>query len=262
MRGETEAAIAAVEEGLDLAQSRRGADELTLKAERDFVTGTDVAVEEAIRAALGNAFDFAVAGEEGGRDRPADGSPYWLVDPICGTRNFAFGIPLYCVNVALVEDEEVVAAVVGDASTGEIQVAERGRGAWALADGARRLLATSVKSEAIVIEDSHNDPDPARRERAAAAIGNAIRAFRWDLQALSTSLALPYVAAGRVAAYVLFSSSALHVGAGSLLVSEAGGTVSDIDGQRWTIHSDSILASATPALHDELLAISAPPEDY
>ena len=65
-----------------------------------------------------------------------------------------------------------------------------------------------------------------------------------------------YVAAGRVAAYVLFAGSALHVGAGTLLVTEAGGTVSDIDGRPWTLRSDSLVASADIGLHEELIDLA------
>jgi len=81
-----------------------------------------------------------------------------------------------------------------------------------------------------------------------------MRVCRWDIRALSTTLALAYVAAGRVAAYVLFWTSALHVAAGSLLAAEAGAVVSDVDGRPWTTRSDSI-AAATSALHSDLLAL-------
>jgi myo-inositol-1(or 4)-monophosphatase len=218
-------------------------------SERDLVTAADVAVEETIRAAL-NGSGIPVVGEEGGGE--ATGR-HWLVDPICGTRNYASGIPLWCVNAALVEDDEITAAAVGDPSTDEILVTERGGGAWSADDG-RRLHVTD-ESRTIVIEDSHADPDPARRELAATTVAAAMRAFRWDIRALSTSLALPYVATGRVSAYVLFWSSALHVGAGALLASEAGATVTNIDGGPWTIESDSLLAAATPDLHRELLEL-------
>jgi fructose-1,6-bisphosphatase/inositol monophosphatase family enzyme len=120
-------------------------------------------------------------------------------------------------------------------------------------------LRVSEESQTIAIEDSHADPDPERRERAAGAVANAIRASRWDIRAFSTTLALAYVASGRVSAYVLFWTSAIHAAAGSLLAAEAGAVVSDIDGQPWTIQSDSIVASATPALQDELLALAATP---
>jgi myo-inositol-1(or 4)-monophosphatase len=72
---------------------------------------------------------------------------------------------------------------------------------------------------------------------------------------LSTTLALAYVAAGRVAAYVLFWTSELHVAVGSLVAAEAGALVSDIDGRPWTTRSDSIVAAADPALHADLLAL-------
>jgi myo-inositol-1(or 4)-monophosphatase len=248
-REETRAAVAAVEQALSLAATGAGSTGVSVKGPRDIVTAADIAIETALRASLG---DIPVVGEEGGG---VTGEVYWLVDPICGTRNFASGIPLYAVNVALVESGEVTVGVVGDPTTGEVHAAERGGGAWARRDGEWLRLAVSAASETIVIEDSHADPDPARRERAAAAVGAAIRAFRWDLRALSTTLALPYVAAGRAAAYVLFWTSALHVAAGAVLVQEAGAVVSDIDGRPWTLESDSIAASATPELHADLLAL-------
>lgn len=254
IRPETRVAIEAVERGLALARSGVGADDVTSKGGRDLVTATDVAVEDLVRDIVGDALRFPVVGEERGGDAPVDGSTYWLLDPICGTRNFASGIPLYCVNLALVESEQITVAVVGDASTDEIQVAERGRGAWASRHGDRRQLATSGESQTIVIEHGH--ATGTRREHAAQFASDAIRADRWDVRNLSTTLSLPYVAAGRVAAYVLFAASALHAGAGTLLVTEAGGTMSDIDGQPWTLRSDSLVASADISLHEELINLT------
>src|SRR5438552_4368669 len=253
-RRETVVAIGAVERALELARRGVGAKDITSKGARDVVTATDVAVEDAVRGILHDALGFPVIGEERGGQATADGSPYWLVDPICGTRNYASGIPLYCVNLALVEGGHVTAAVVGDPSTGEIDVAERGRGAWALKDGARRRLITSDESRTIVVEDGKSKG--ARREHAARFTAAAMRADRWDFRSLGTTVAFPYLAAGRISAYVVFRVSAIHAGAGSLLVTEAGGTLSDIDGRAWTIHSDSVVASATPDLHQEMLGLA------
>lgn len=247
-------AVEAVERGLALARSRVGAGDIASKGGRDLVTATDVAVEDLVRSMVTDALRSPVVGEERGGDVPIDGTAYWLLDPICGTRNFASGIPLYCVNLAMVAAGEVTVAVVGDASIDELHIAERGRGAWANGNGDRRPLVASGDSQIVVIESGH--ATGARRERAARFTSDAIRADRWDVRNLSTTLALPYVAAGRVAAYVVFAVSALHAGAGSLLVTEAGGVVSDIDGQPWTIRSDSIVASADPALHEELVGRS------
>jgi len=254
-RPETAGAITAARRALDLTRSRQGASDIRPKEGRDLVTATDVAVEDAVRAIL-SPFG-AVIGEERGGEVPADGSPYWLVDPICGTRNFAAGIPLYCANLALVENGRVTAAVAGDGSTGDIHVAELGAGAWALRDGPDQRLTASDQSAIIVIEEGGCDGP--RRERAARGTAAAIRADKWDMRALSTTLSLPYVAASRVAAYVVFQIPGLHAAAGSLLAAEAGAVVSDIDGRPWTVGSDSIIAAASPGLHADLLAIAAPP---
>jgi myo-inositol-1(or 4)-monophosphatase len=256
---DTVVGIDAVARALDAARSGVGASDITSKGPRDVVTATDVLVEDGVRGVLSEALGMSVIGEERGGEAPTDGSPYWLVDPICGTRNFASGIPLYCVNLALVLDDQVTIAVVGDPSTDEIHVAEHGRGAWALKDGARRRLATNGESQSIVIEAGRSTG--ARREHAALFTASALRADRWDLLALGTTLSLPYVAAGRVAAYVLFWASSLHTGAGILLAAEAGATLSDIDGRPWTIHSDSVLASADPDLHADLLELARDTRD-
>ena len=254
LRPETLVAIDAVKRALTIARSGVGADDITAKDGRDLVTATDVAVEDAVRGIVADALSFPVIGEERGGEASADGSPYWLVDPICGTRNFASGLPLYCVNLALVEGDEVTVAVVGDPSTGEIDVAERGRGAWALKDGRRHPLTTSDASRTIVIEDGRSKDH--RRGQTAQFAAAVIRADRWDFRSLGTTLASPYLAAGRISAYVVFLVSAIHAAAGSLLVTEAGGTVSDIDGRPWTIRSDSFVGSATRALHEELLDLA------
>jgi len=206
-----------------------------------------------VRGILTEAIRLPVVGEERGGEAPAGGSPYWLVDPICGTRNFASGIPLYCVNLALVEGHEVTIAVVGDASRGEIDVAERRRGAWRLRDGGRHRLSTSDESRTIIIEEGKSKGS--RREQAAQVTAAAIRADRWNVRSLGTTLASPYLAAGRIAAYAVFWVPAVHTAAGTLLVTEAGGTVSDIDGRSWTVGSDSLLGSANQRLHEELLDI-------
>ena len=254
LRPATRQAIGAVTRALALAGQRAGARDITVKSGRDLVTATDVAVEDAVRHLLADGLGLPVVGEERGGEPPADGAAYWLVDPICGTRNFASGTPLYCVNVALVERGEVTAAIVGDPSTGEVAVAERGRGAWALGDGGPRRLAVAADSHTIVVEDGKSAGP--RREHAARFTAEAIRADRWDFRALGTTLALPYVAAGRVSAYVVFMVGSTHTAPGSLLVAEAGGRVSDIAGRPWTIRSDSIVASAGGDLHGELLRLA------
>ena len=113
MRPETEAAIRAVRRAQQIADARNGAGQIKSKGSIDLVTDSDVQCEDAIRAELLRAFPgYPVIGEERGGE-PVPGQPYWLVDPICGTRPYASNVPLYCSNIALVEDGTITASVIG-----------------------------------------------------------------------------------------------------------------------------------------------------
>jgi myo-inositol-1(or 4)-monophosphatase len=221
---------------------------------RDVVTEADVAVEDLVRRSLEGASGLPVVGEERGGTPPGSGA-YWLVDPICGTRNYASGIPLFAVNLALVEDGQLTVAAVADGSTGQILVAERGRGAYDLGPSGARRLQASLGSQVVVLGGW---PLPGGyRTRAARFLAELIEADRWDLRILATTLGLAYVAAGRVAADVYFGASALHYGAGALLAAESGAVVTDLEGSPFRVESTSLLVAATPELHGELRALAA-----
>ena len=162
---------------------------------------------------------------------------------------------LYCLNLAMVQGNEVIAAVVADPSSSEIVIAERDRGAWVLKHNDLHRIKTSARSQMIVFEDGK--AKGAQRGKAAAFSSRLIRADKWDFRSLGTTLSLPYLAAGRIAAYVLFSISAVHSAAGSLLVTEAGGVLSEIGGKPWSIDSPTMLASANQVIHNDLLEIAA-----
>jgi myo-inositol-1(or 4)-monophosphatase len=121
-RREISAGIGAARRGVELAESRVGANHVSVKEGRDVVTASDFAVEELVRSLLLDSLGQPVVGEEQRGARPSDRSGYWLVDPICGTRNYASGMSLYCVNLAFVQGDEVIAAVVADPSTSEISL--------------------------------------------------------------------------------------------------------------------------------------------
>lgn len=152
MRAETHSAIRAARIAQQLADSRNGADAVKFKEGIDIVTGADVACEDALRAELTRSFpDYPVIGEERGGTARED-APFWLVDPICGTRCYASNVPLYCTNIALVENGEVTAAAIGVGKTGELLYAEKGAGAWLLgahSDGEAQRIAPSDHSSTI-----------------------------------------------------------------------------------------------------------------
>lgn len=252
----TLAAIEAVQRALRLAREAAGSTGVHAKAGRDVVTDADVAAETVITQVLRDRTGLPVVGEEHGGQVPADGSAYWLVDPICGTRNYASGTPLWSVNVALAAGDVVKASVVGDASTLQVHVAERGHGAWALRDGGLARLTTSQDSRTILVEDGKASGD--RRSLVAAFAAAVIEADRWDFRSFGSTMSLAYVAAGRASGYLTFwLDSAVHAAAGSLLVTEAGGTVSNIAGEPWQLEADSILATANESLHADMLSLIA-----
>jgi myo-inositol-1(or 4)-monophosphatase len=264
MQDETRAALAAVDAALTLMRRRAGADTITSKGGRDLVTATDVAVEDGVRASLRAAYhEWTVVGEERGgedevRERPY--RPYWLVDPICGTRNFASNLPLYCVNIALVVDGEVVVAAVGDGGTGERFIAERGQGAYKIIRNGPIPIEANAESLIFSLSGGPSKPgmDPAR---GAAFISAAIEADRWDVRMLSSTVSFPYLATGRIAAYLLLDvSSPVHIAAGTLLAEEAGAVVTDRNGEPWAVDKASVLAAATPEMHAEILALIAATE--
>lgn len=252
-RPETRRAVKIVSGALELAGRGVGAADTVSLVGRELVTATDLAVEDAIRSLLTTDLGLPVIGEERGGDIPSDGSAYWLVDPICGSTNFAAGSQLYCVNLALIEADQVTVAVVGVPSTHEIVLAERGRGAWAFQAGKVRRLTASAESEIVVIEDGKSQG--ARREHVARLLSAAILADRWTCRLLGSTVPAPYLAAGRIAGYVEAQVGPIHAAAGSLLITEAGGTLTDLQGRPWTIQSDSLVAGGSPEFHQELLAL-------
>jgi myo-inositol-1(or 4)-monophosphatase len=260
VRTETEAALAAVGVALDLMARRPGADRVTAKGDgRDLVTETDVTVEDAVRAALLERFpEWTVVGEErGGEDRVGD-RPYWLVDPICGTRNFASDVPLYAVNVALVERGRVTLAAVGDGGRGVASWAERGRGAFEQAASGPRRLRADGATNTIGIDPGAEEPSP-HIARAAEFARAAILTNRWFVRMIGTSLSFAHVAAGKVSAHLIFKASRppVHTAAGCLLAEEAGALVTDHRGRPWDLSTTAFLAAATPELQAELLGMLA-----
>jgi len=249
MRPETEAALAAVQEAMRIIDSREGAGDITSKGGIDLVTAADIRSEDSIRARLGAAFpDFPVIGEERGGTSSGD-TPYWLVDPICGTRPYASNVPLYCTNIALVERGRVALAAIGIGGTGETLYAELGRGAW--------LRSGSTDTRVHVSDSSHALWFDGKGELAANVVRRAILRERWFIWQFSSSIAYPYVAAGRMAGLVHCSHhlSPVHTAAGCFMTEQAGAVITDLDGGPWRFDTPGYIVAATTGLHEELKEI-------
>ena len=255
MRPETEAAIRAALAAQVVADSRQGAGEITSKGGIDLVTAADVACEDAIRAELTRSFpEYPVIGEER-RGTPIKGRPYWLVDPICGTRAFASEVPLYCSNIALVDSGAVTAAAIGVGRTREILFAEEGWGAWMRTAAGDARISVSDGSNTLWIDG--------RTERAADTMRRAMLMNRWYVWTFSSSVAYAYLACGRIAGILHFglpssnSYGSVHTAAGCFVARQAGALVTDVDtGEPWNLETRSFLIAATRPLHQDLQAIA------
>jgi myo-inositol-1(or 4)-monophosphatase len=254
----TRAAISAVRSALSILQTRAGAMDVREKGPGDFVTATDLAMQALIEQHLQAVFPaIAFVGEEGDAALPRDGL-YWLVDPLCGTTNYAAGIPLTAINVALVDRAQVEVAVIGDGASGDLYVAERGRGAWRLFNRHGEQLQVSARSGLISIDPRGGRPGPMRQfGRTLSALVSDLFEAGYDVRMLGTSLVLPYLASGRLAAAVYAQDGLpMHFASGLRLVEEAGAFVSDQMGQGWTLDGPVFVVAATRELHAKLLRLA------
>lgn len=237
----------------DLARRRRDvgvALAATKSTLADIVTEADREVEELIRGRLraerpGDGF----LGEESGAEDSTSGVT-WVVDPIDGTVNYAYGIPAYSVSVAAVEGgadpahwRALAAAVYGPA-LGELFTAGRGQGAWS--DG-RRLAVTSGNPAGALLGTGFGY-DPSTHDGDLATVRRVMPIAR-DLRRIgSAALDLSYVAAGRLDGFFERGLRPWDLAAGALLVTEAGGVVSRFDVES----GRPMLIAAGPEVHDRL----------
>jgi myo-inositol-1(or 4)-monophosphatase len=256
MRPESEAALAAVRAAQTCLVGRAGKERETSKGGRDIVTDADIAAEDAIRAVLLARFPgYAIVGEERGGEPPASGRPYWLVDPLCGTRPFASGLPTYCTNIALVENEQLTLAAVGDGMSADVCLAERGEGAWVHGDAEIHGVRVGESSSILWVDPADKEIGPWSL-RAAEFFRLALLSNRWYLWMLGTTLSFLQLARGNIVGAVYFRiNDLLHCGAGCLVAEEAGAVVTDAVGEPWSLRSRSLVAAASPALHEDLLEL-------
>lgn len=223
---------------------RLGREDVRLKGPVDLVTRADTETEIFLREELAAAFPgVPFHGEEfGGSGAPGAGSAErWCVDPLDGTTNFVHGHPFFAVSIALVRDGEVAAGVVHAPLLGETFQAVRGAGARL----GERPLAVSAASR---LEESLLATGFASLRRPAGAdnvpyFTHIVRRVEGIRRAGSAALDLCYVAAGRLDGYWEFNLSAWDVAAGSLLVQEAGGEVTDLAGGPAFLEGGAVVAS-------------------
>jgi histidinol-phosphatase len=228
------------------------------KEDRSFVTEADVRIEEMAREQIRQQFPgHAIVGEELGSDTSP--GPRWYIDPIDGTHNFMRGVPVFATLVAYEDEEGMRAAAVSAPALGERWYAARGAGAWrrstvrgaVLADEPPRRLRASgidrIEDAQILyssgIEVALRGPLPGFASTVLAA---------WRERGFGDFWGYVLVAAGAAEAMVEVGMHSWDLAPMQLLLDEAGGRLTDLEGTR-TIHGDGALAT-NGVLHDRLLA--------
>jgi len=211
------------------------------KGHHDFVTHVDRASEKAIIEVIRNSFpDHNILAEESGYQLGSNSGVRWIIDPLDGTTNFILGYPMFCVSVAAEENGEIVAGVVVDAIRNEEFFASKGQGAWS---GEKRLHVSSTKElhGALLLTGFPF--------KAQQYLEDFITVFRQLLPKTtgirrcgSAALDCAHLAAGRADGFWEFGLSAWDIAAGVLLIQEAGGIVSDVDGGSDYLNNGHLLA--------------------
>jgi len=248
-------ALTAAQAAADVVRSHaRDSDALTpeTKSPADYVTAVDRLAEQAAISALrAGSPGVDVLGEEGGGNLAARG---WVVDPVDGTTNLVRGFPVVGVSVALVEEGQPVVGAVVAPHLGEWWTAIAGEGAWDSA-GARLRVRSPFGSGVVAtgFPFRHKQDLPVYQP----VLGGALRRFEDLRRAGAACLDLAYTAAGTWDGFFEMGLSLWDIAAGALLVREAGGVVTDWDGDAAAVFRSGDILAGSPECHAALLELTA-----
>jgi myo-inositol-1(or 4)-monophosphatase len=221
----------------------------------NLVTDADTQSETLIRSLVRSAFpDDEFLGEEMGL-RGSDVSHRWIVDPLDGTTNYAHGYRSFCVSIAVERNGIVECGVIVDPMTGEEFCACRGSGAQRNGQPLRVSTTEDLRDALLVTGFPPHRPDaPIGNLEPFVAFIRAAQAIRRDG---SAALDLCYVAAGRFDGFWEPGLHAWDIAAGALIVQEAGGMVSDYEGQALVLDRGQLVAS-NGRIHASMLSVLVP----
>ena len=253
MTKEIEAALSAAREAGEVLRKGFGwQHSVRYKGEVDLVTEVDEQAERVIKEILLGVFpSYGMLAEEGGEQRGEEDAR-WIVDPLDGTTNYAHGLPIFCVSIALERTGELVLGVVYDPMREETYVAQCGGGAT-LNDEPIRVSDTDEAIQALIATGFPHDRD--KMPEALDLFGRFAALTRGMRRLGSTALDLCYVASGRLDGYYERGIWAWDIAAGSLILEEAGGKVTNYRGSELDLEGREIVAS-NGALHPAMTRLT------
>lgn len=245
---------AAKEAGAILRQGLEQKPTIEFKGVKNLVTDIDRRSEEAIADLVRRKLPHhSVVCEEGTR-LDGDSGYRWLVDPLDGTTNYAHGYPCFSVSIGVEKDGELIFGLVYDPNLEELFTAERGAGAFL---NGKRLQASAISTlpDALLATGFPNDVAGAQQNNLDYFV-RFMRRAQGVRRPGSAALDLCYVAAGRFDGFWELKLYPWDMAAGSLMVMEAGGRVTDLRGGPHVLSNPQIVAS-NGLLHEEMLRVLA-----
>jgi myo-inositol-1(or 4)-monophosphatase len=241
------------------------------KGYRDIVTDADYASQHAITNFVQERFpDHGFLVEEDNPDLPRDGEIIWIIDPIDGTSNFSRSQPIFCVSIAASvsisknrsvgysnpgeSDTNTLAGVIYDPLRGEMFSSAAGAGSTLNGQPIQVSQVNELESAVVCLDVSRQENERQEMLNAVGRIAHRVRTIRAHG---SAALAMAWVAAGRLDIYINTDIGPWDVAAASLLISEAGGQVSNHDNQSWTVGDSGCIAS-NGNLHDSFYKLLYP----
>jgi myo-inositol-1(or 4)-monophosphatase len=231
--------------------------QVSLKGPGDYVSQADRRAEEIVYTELSRArpgYSFLM--EERGEVKGDDGQHRWIVDPLDGTTNFLHGIPLFAVSIGLERQGVLVAGVIFNPGMDELYTAERGGGAF-FNDRRMRVAARTKLTDTVI---GTGIPHLGRGHHGNALVD--LRKVMGEVSGIrrmgAAALDLAYVAAGRLDGFWEDGLMPWDVAAGALMVREAGGFVTDRQGNQAVLEAEGIVAG-NEAIHRALRATLASP---
>ncbi|MFN0119491.1 MAG: inositol monophosphatase family protein [Blastocatellia bacterium] len=227
--------------------------EITHKGRINLVTEADLASEKHLKQRIGAAFPaHRIIAEESGVSHHQDFDYCWIIDPLDGTTNFAHGFPCFAVSIGIEHRGELVAGIIYDPTRDEMFVAERGAGATL---NGQKIRVSDVEplEKALLVTGFPYDVRERMHEylpalEAFLATSQGVRRFG------AAAIDMAYVACGRVDGFWENGLHAWDGAAGAVIVSEAGGRLSNLDGGPFDPFVPSLLCS-NGRIHDEALAV-------
>lgn len=221
--------------------------EVMIKEDQTPVTVADVETEQAIKAVIKAAFpDHGFFGEETGRS-DSDSEYTWLVDPIDGTKAFVRQYPMFSTQIALMKGDEIIVAVSNAPEFDQMAYAEKGKGAF-LNDKPIRVSGIEVLNQAAL--SLGNVATLASKSEKWGNLGSLIQQVQ-RIRGYGDFLHYHMLASGKLDIVVESDVNILDIAALSLIVTEAGGLFTELDGGKIGLGTKSVLAAASQALYDK-----------